>query len=125
MSSATVCHTSPVYWRARLVKIGYGAWLAGRCLASLHVADENNADIGVLVEDGWQRRGVGSALVTQLIAHARQQGVSSLRADVLADNYFIPSELARRGPTRTSISFGVSTIWLSLQQPPADGEGAA
>jgi GNAT superfamily N-acetyltransferase len=108
-------------------EIGYGAWLAGRCvgLASLHVADESSADMGVLVEDGWQRHGVGSALVTQLIERARQEGLSTVRADVLADNYFIPSKLARRGPTRTSMSFGVSTIWLSLRQPPADAEGAA
>jgi N-acetylglutamate synthase-like GNAT family acetyltransferase len=108
-------------------EIGYGAWLASRCvgLASLHVTDGTSAEMAVLVEDDWQQHGVGSALVAELARHAREQGLSSLRADVHADNHFIPPALARIGPIRTSISFGVRTIWLKLDEPQANIEGAA
>jgi N-acetylglutamate synthase-like GNAT family acetyltransferase len=108
-------------------EIGYGAWLASRCvgLASLHVTDRTSAEMAVLVEDDWQQHGVGSALVAELACHAREQGLSSLRADVHADNHFIPPALARIGPIRTSISFGVRTIWLELEGPQANTKGAA
>ena len=80
----------------------YLAWSDDRCVGvgSLHVG-ANQAEIGVLVEDGWQRRGVGTALLTMLVGRARQLDLSSLRADVLGE---IPSpsrywaESARPGP---------------------------
>jgi GNAT superfamily N-acetyltransferase len=108
-------------------EIGYGAWLVGRCMgvASLHVADGSSAEMAVLIEDDWQRRGIGSALVAELARQARQRGLTCLRADVRADNHFVPPALARMGPTRTSISAGVYTIWLNLERPEAHAEGAA
>ena len=107
--------------------IGYGAWLDSRCVgvASLHFASESSADMAVLIEDEWQQRGVGWALAAEVIGQARKRGLGSLRADILAENYFIPSALARFGPIRASISFGVYTIWLDLQQPDPDVEGVA
>jgi GNAT superfamily N-acetyltransferase len=44
------------------------------------------ADIGVVVADDWQSRGVGSALMRALIAGARARGVTSLTMDVLPGN---------------------------------------
>ena len=69
----------------------YGAWRAGRCvgMATLAVNEEGYGEIGVLVEDAWQRRGAGAALVTALVGLARELGLPGLVADVLADNYFI------------------------------------
>jgi GNAT superfamily N-acetyltransferase len=98
-------------------EVGYGAWLAGRCigLASLHAYSETGAEIGVLVEDAWQQRGVGSALVSALARDARQRGWNRLRAEVLADNHFIPAALTRMGSTRTSVSFGVYTVLVDLE----------
>jgi GNAT superfamily N-acetyltransferase len=43
-------------------------------------------DIGVVVADAWQGRGVGSALVRALITRARARGVTSLTMDVLPGN---------------------------------------
>jgi GNAT superfamily N-acetyltransferase len=108
-------------------EVGYGAWLRGRCvgLASLHGCAETSAEIAVLIEDAWQRRGIGSALASVLARHARQEGWTSLRADVRADSPFIPAALTRMGTTRTSISFGVYTIWVDLEARSIDIEGAA
>jgi GNAT superfamily N-acetyltransferase len=43
-------------------------------------------DIGVVVADAWQGRGVGSALMRALISRAQARGVLSLTMDVLPSN---------------------------------------
>jgi GNAT superfamily N-acetyltransferase len=115
--------TDGVPYATRLLKnvsgeIGFGAWLAGRCvgLASLHAFNQSSAEMAVVVEDEWQQRGVGSALALALARHARAQGWRSLRADIHGDNYFIPAALTRMGRTRSSISFGIYTIWVELEE---------
>lgn len=64
-------------------------------------------DLGVLVEDGWQRRGVGTALVLALLAWARSEGVAAIVADVLVGQEFALRSLARTGPMRVSLDSGV------------------
>jgi GNAT superfamily N-acetyltransferase len=85
-----------------------GAWNADRCigLATLAVGDDGSAHVGVLVEDGWQRRGAGSALMAALAGRAREQRLPTLVADVLAHNQFIVPLLARVGPITTSVAYG-------------------
>jgi GNAT superfamily N-acetyltransferase len=43
-------------------------------------------DIGVVVNDGWQGQGVGSALMRALVTGAQARGVSTLEMDVLDGN---------------------------------------
>jgi GNAT superfamily N-acetyltransferase len=43
-------------------------------------------DVGVVVADAWQRRGVGAALMRTLVARAQARGVTSLAMDVLPGN---------------------------------------
>jgi GNAT superfamily N-acetyltransferase len=43
-------------------------------------------DIGVVVDDTWQGRGVGSALMRALITGAQARGVTTLEMDVLDGN---------------------------------------
>ncbi|MFC6017054.1 GNAT family N-acetyltransferase [Plantactinospora solaniradicis] len=50
------------------------------------VAEGAVAEVGLLVEDGWQRRGVGGALLRRLVAHATRAGYAALLAHVPADN---------------------------------------
>lgn len=50
-----------------------------------HVSVE--AEIAVLVEDAWQHRGLGRALVRMLTGEAARRGIAVLNATVLADNY--------------------------------------
>ena len=50
-----------------------------------HAADE--AEIAVLVEDAWQHKGLGRALVRMLTGDAARHGITVLNATVLADNH--------------------------------------
>jgi ribosomal protein S18 acetylase RimI-like enzyme len=43
-------------------------------------------DVGVVVADAWQRRGVGAALMRALIDRAQVRGVTALAMDVLPGN---------------------------------------
>lgn len=44
-------------------------------------------DIGVVVDDAWQGRGVGSALMRALVTGAQARGVATLEMDVLNGNH--------------------------------------
>ena len=63
-------------------------------LASLIPGRAGSAELGVLVEDDWQRRGIGRQLVARLIA-ARAHQVTELTASVLAQNARWPTCSAR------------------------------
>ena len=93
----------------------YAAWSGDRCvgLGNLHVRDDT-AEIGVLVEDGWQRRGVGTALLVALVRRARERRSPFLRADLLAENHFALQALASVGPLRTSSAHGTYTALIDL-----------
>ena len=82
----------------------YLAWSEDRCVGvgSLHVG-EDQAEIGVLVEDSWQRRGVGTALLAALVGRARRCDLSSLRADVLGGKFLHPSGIEPRRPDQDLI----------------------
>jgi GNAT superfamily N-acetyltransferase len=43
-------------------------------------------DVGVVVADAWQRRGVGAALMRALVTRVQARGVTSLAMDVLPGN---------------------------------------
>jgi GNAT superfamily N-acetyltransferase len=74
-------------------------------LASLIPGDSrDSAELGVLVEDAWQRAGIGRRLVTRLIATARARGITSLTASVLAENAKV-ADLLRQIPGEFSLAF--------------------
>jgi L-amino acid N-acyltransferase YncA len=56
------------------------------------------ADVGVVVADAWQGRGVGSALLRALITGAQARGVTSLTMDVLPGNGRMLAMIASRWP---------------------------
>ncbi len=97
--------------RAATLLTGHGqevylAWWRGRCVgvASLAEGPDGSPHLGVLVEDGWQRRGVGSALIRAAVARARERGALAVAADVMFEDRFILGLLARMGPVRTAAS---------------------
>jgi acetyltransferase len=49
-------------------------------------ADSADAEFAIAIADGWQGAGLGRALLTHLLAHAREQGVRHLFGDVLWSN---------------------------------------
>src|SRR5262249_34346726 len=72
------------------------------------------ADTGVLGEDDWQRRGVGSRLVSALFDAARAAGVTRVHADVLGDDQFILRTLRKFGPLTVSLSTGTYSVDIDL-----------
>jgi ribosomal protein S18 acetylase RimI-like enzyme len=70
-------------------------------------------DIGVVVADAWQARGIGSALMRALVAGAQARGVTSLAMDVLPDNYPVLAMIkghwpgSRIGHSRDGVAFCV------------------
>src|SRR5262245_10803285 len=59
-------------------------------VALAELACDRNSDTGeiaVVVRDDWQRKGIGSFLLGQLVQIAQEIGLTYLRADLLAENY--------------------------------------
>ena len=48
--------------------------------------DGRSADIGILVEDEWQRRGIGKLLLSRLAAAARRRRIEAFTGVVLGEN---------------------------------------
>jgi GNAT superfamily N-acetyltransferase len=92
------------------------AWYGSTCVgvASLGVGATGIFDLGVLVEDSWQRRGVGTQLTASLLDSARARGASAVHADVLGDDRFLLKALRRFGPLTVSIEYGNLSIDIGL-----------
>jgi N-acetylglutamate synthase-like GNAT family acetyltransferase len=113
--------TDGVRYIGRLIEsgtgeLGYAAWMDGGCvgIASLHPSDQTSAEMAVLVEDDWQQRGIGTALAVALASDARQRGLTTLTANIHAEDDFLVTALARLGPTKTTCSWGVCTTSVDL-----------
>ena len=74
-------------------------------------------DIGVVIADAWQGRGLGSALTRTLLAAAQARGVTCIAMDVLHDNRQVLAMIARRWPdARTGRGGGFATVHAQLPQ---------
>jgi GNAT superfamily N-acetyltransferase len=69
-------------------------------LASCRAVDEGAAELGVLIEDAWQRRGLGTRLIGDLAAHAEGVGLRVLEAQLLAEQSWITRLLRPYGACR-------------------------
>jgi hypothetical protein len=76
---------------ALVVRLGRGII----ALASYRRTGPETADIGVLVEDEWQRERLGTSLLVATIEHARGAGVTRLDATVLPGRDHIVRTLRR------------------------------
>jgi GNAT superfamily N-acetyltransferase len=92
------------------------AWYGSTCVgvATLGVGATGIVDLGVLVADAWQRRGIGTRLTASLVDSARAKGVSIVHAEVLSDNRLMLQALRRSGPLTVSIERGVWSIDVAL-----------
>jgi GNAT superfamily N-acetyltransferase len=89
-------------------------------LASCRTVDEGAAELGLLIEDAWQRQGLGSRLVADLVAHARQGGLRVLEAQLLAEQAWITGLLRPYGTCRPlSTGNGVLHVTVRLGEEPA------
>lgn len=87
------------------------------------------AELGILIEDAWQRRGLGGVLLGELIAHARDHGIGVLHAQLLTERDWIIKMLVRHGSCASAFSRGVREVTLHLAasgaQEPAETAASA
>lgn len=72
-------------------------------LASCVAAGSCSAELAVLVEDSWQRLGVGTGLLRLLVAHADHSELTKLKACVLDSQAWVLPVLGR---------YGICEVWL-------------
>ena len=65
--------------------------------------DRESAEVAAMVADDWQRRGVATALLFALMDIARENGLTSWRAIVSADNAPVLTTLERQGARHVSM----------------------
>jgi GNAT superfamily N-acetyltransferase len=83
-------------------------------LASCRAVDEGVAELGILVEDDWQRRGVGGDLLGEIVAYAARTGLRALQAQVLAEQPWIVGLLRRHGTCRVAGAGPALHVTLTL-----------
>ena len=102
------------------------AWYRSTCVgvATLGIGATGVVDLGVLVEDAWQRRGIGTRLTESLLQDARAKGVTTVHVDVLGDDVFILRALGRIVPLTVSIEFGGFSVDIDLGSQPCQPSGS-
>jgi GNAT superfamily N-acetyltransferase len=75
-------------------------------------------DIGIVVADAWQGRGVGTALMRAVIAAVQARGVTTLAMDVLQGNRKVLAMIFAHWPaTQAEHSRDCVTVHVRLPQP--------
>jgi GNAT superfamily N-acetyltransferase len=99
------------------------AWSDVHCVGVATLAtSESHHELGILVEDAWQRQGIGTELLTRLVASARASGIDQIVADVLGEDGALLSALRRVGPVVANLEWGVYTARIALS-PVVGGPG--
>jgi len=84
-------------------------------LASSRLTGEGVAEVGILVEDAWQRHGLGTRLLDELVAHARDTGLRVLEAQFLAEQAWVAGLLRPHGTCRLRSTWsGIMLVSLRL-----------
>jgi RimJ/RimL family protein N-acetyltransferase len=84
-------------------------------------ADPEAADVAVTVIDAWQRRGLGTELLTRLSHRARQEGIRRFTALAAADNEAVARLARAAGAVLRRGEFGTVAYEISLDALPALG----
>ncbi|MEY9846044.1 GNAT family N-acetyltransferase [Streptacidiphilus sp. MAP5-3] len=101
----------------------------GRLVALAHLLwDDDAAEIAVLVEDAWQRRGLGGVLVRRLTELARRAGLAEVYAVTTSANAGMIATLRQLSvPLDYHVDEGtlVITAHLAVPQPTSAGSAAS
>jgi GNAT superfamily N-acetyltransferase len=98
----TGVRTVPRRWLHRLLMPPRGTTVLavfGREVIGLAqlIPSASGAEISLLVEDDWQRQGIGTALLARLTVLAEARGITELTADCLPGDDVLPRTAARAG----------------------------
>jgi acyl-CoA hydrolase/GNAT superfamily N-acetyltransferase len=90
--------------------IGVGRYMTDAAKAS--------AELAFAVQDGWQRKGIGTHLFKRLIAIAQEHGIRKLHADVLVENSGMLKIFHRSGlRIQTTTDAGVVRVRMAVSDP--------
>ena len=85
-------------------------------------AEAATADIGLVVEDGWQGLGLGAMLLEEILQAGARQGIRHFRADVLTENRRALRLLARyTNIAQSTTSDGVTSVTFRRRENSAAG----
>jgi RimJ/RimL family protein N-acetyltransferase len=89
-------------------------------VARYDLLDDGRAELGLIVEDRFQRHGVGKALFWALVAAARARGVQTLVANILPENERMLGLLTDSGlPLHRHRKRDYVEVDVDLTEPPA------
>lgn len=108
---------------AAIVEARIGGETRGMAEVHLSRGGRAEAEISVSVEDGWQRRGIGAALVAQAVREARLRGAESVTLYYLPANAAMRKIAHRAGFAR--LSQGDPTLVQARLSIPAGGAAPA
>src|SRR5262249_11798249 len=74
-------------------------------------------DVGVVVADTWQRRGVGAELMRALVTRAQARGVASLAMDVLPGNRRVLAMVLAHWPD-AAVGYSPDSLDIRIPLPP-------
>jgi GNAT superfamily N-acetyltransferase len=81
-------------------------------------------DIGLVVDDAWQGRGVGAALMRALVTGAQARGVATLEMDVLGLNHRVVAMITGHWPA-ACVGRNSDGLAIRIQLPQAIPKPAA
>jgi RimJ/RimL family protein N-acetyltransferase len=80
----------------------------------------SEAEIALVVQDGWQGKGLGTILLRELLAYAEERGIRRFRAYVLADNRRMFRLVSEQGRiTEQRLDQGVISVGFTRAPDPA------
>lgn len=85
-------------------------------LGSCRAVAEGVAELGLLVEDAWQRRGIGNRLLREMAEFAARSGLRALQAQLLAEQPWIVGLLRRYGRCET-VATGGGLLKVTVRLP--------
>ena len=93
-----------------------------RAIVAMANLGRDTGDVGelaVLVEDGWQGAGIGTAMLGHLVTMARLVGYGEVYAVCLPGHVWCRNSLTRFGPASVEAGAGQVSIRLALREAPA------
>lgn len=85
--------------------------------ARYYVEEEARAEVSIVVQDRWQLKGLGTAMLNHLIQIGRQNGIREFYVYVLSDNAVMIHVAKKLGFKLKSQSYGVTRLDLTPEQP--------
>ena len=83
----------------------------------VRLEDGAEAEMAIIVEDGWQSKGVGKALLSELEERASLRGIETFVGEVLGENRPMLGLAAMFAGTGSTIEDGVYHVRMPLRTP--------